>query len=240
MTAKSPVYDVENHKVVSADDWTTARKELLAKEKAFTRLRDELSQARRDLPWEQVEKQYVFDGPSGRLALADLFGGSSQLVVYHFMYDPSWEAGCPSCSFWADSFNALPVHLRARDVSFAAISRAPLAQIEAYKKRMGWSFPWFSSFPSEFNRDFGVTFTPEEIEKDRGYYNYVERSPPDTEGPGISVFHKDPSGRVFHTYSAFGRGIDLMNAAYNYLDLVPKGRDEGGQPPYWLRRHDEY
>ena len=240
MTAKTPLYDLRTHDVVPHDDWIAARTTFLAKEKEFTRLRDELSQARRALPWERVEKTYVFDGPDGKQTLADLFGPCSQLVVYHFMFDPSWDAGCKSCSFWADNFNGIPVHLRARDVAFAAISRAPLQQLEAYEKRMGWSFRWLSSFDTDFNRDFGVTFTEDEAEGGRAFYNYTLQSFPDTEAPGVSVFYKDGDGTVYHTYSAYSRGIDILNGAYNYLDLTPKGRDESDGPMRWLRRHDEY
>jgi predicted dithiol-disulfide oxidoreductase (DUF899 family) len=237
---KPATYDVQDHAVVSHDGWIEARRTLLAKEKEFTRLRDQLSQERRDLPWERVDKQYTFEGPAGRLSLADVFSGSHQLVVYHFMFDPSWDAGCKSCSFWADNFNGIPAHLRARDVSFAAISRAPLPQIEAYRKRMGWSFLWLSSFANDFNRDFNVTFTQEELDQDRGYYNYTIQSPPDSEGAGLSVFYRNDTGAVYHTYSAFSRGIDIVNGAYNFLDLVPKGRDEREGIQRWIRRHDEY
>jgi predicted dithiol-disulfide oxidoreductase (DUF899 family) len=240
MTVKSAASDLRNHDVVSHDDWIAARTTFLAKEKEFTRLRDELSQARRALPWERVEKTYVFDGPDGKQTLADLFGPSSQLVVYHFMFDPSWEAGCKSCSFWADNFNDIPVHLRARDVAFAAISSAPLQQLEAYKKRMGWSFRWLSSCDSDFNRDFGVTFTQDEAEGGRAFYNYTLQSFEDNERQGVSVFYKDGDRTVYHTYSTYSRGIDILNGAYNYLDLTPKGRDEGDDPMAWLRRHDEY
>jgi predicted dithiol-disulfide oxidoreductase (DUF899 family) len=184
---------------VSHDDWIAARTTFLAKEKEFTRLRDELSRARRALPWERVEKTYVFDGPDGRQTLAELFGPSSQLFVYHFMFDPSWDAGCKTCSFWADNFNGIPAHLRARDVASAAISSAPLQQIEAYKKRMGWSFRWLSSFGSDFNRDFGVTFTQDEAESGPAFYNYTPQSLEDNELPGVSVFYKDSDGTVYHT-----------------------------------------
>ncbi len=239
---KTPAsYNVKNHDVVAHDAWIPARRALLAKEKEFTRLRDELSQARRDLPWEPIEKDYVFEGPAGKRTLSELFAGCHQLIVYHFMFDPDWgDVGCKSCSFWADNFNGIPAHLRARDVCLVAISRAPLPQIEAYRKRMGWSFLWLSSFGNEFNRDFNVTFTKEELEKDQGYYNYTVQSPPDSEGPGISVFYKDDSEKIYHTYSAFGRGIDIVNGAYNFLDLAPKGRDEDDGIQRWVRRHDEY
>jgi predicted dithiol-disulfide oxidoreductase (DUF899 family) len=240
MTVKSPAYDVREHDVVAHDEWIDARKTLLAKEKDFTRLRDELSQARRDLPWERVEKTYVFDGPDGKESLSALFGSCSQLVVYHFMFGPDWDAGCKSCSFWADNFNGIPVHLRARDITFAAISHAPLPALESYEKRMGWSFKWLSSYGTDFNRDFGVTFTEDEAEGGRANYNYAPQGFPDTEAPGVSVFFRDGDGAVYHTYSSYGRGIDILNGAYNYIDLTPKGRDEGERSQSWVRRHDEY
>jgi predicted dithiol-disulfide oxidoreductase (DUF899 family) len=233
---------VQTHKVVSRDEWLEARKQFLAKEKEFTRLRDQLSKARRELPWERVDKTYVFDGPAGKETLAELFQGRSQLIVYHFMFDPSWEAGCQHCSFWADNFNGIPVHLNHRDVTMVAISRAPLAKLEAYRKRMGWSFKWLSAFGSDFNYDYYVSFTPEEVAKEQAFYNYARRKPQASESVGISVFHKDADGNVFHTYSCYARGVDMLNGAYHYLDLVPKGRDEAGQsnPQFWVRRHDEY
>lgn len=233
---------MQNHKVVSRDEWLEARKQFLVKEKEFTRLRDQLSKARRELPWERVDKTYVFDGPGGKETLAELFQGRSQLIVYHFMFDPSWEAGCQHCSFWADNFNGIPVHLNHRDVTMVAISRAPLAKLEAYRKRMGWSFKWLSSFGSDFNYDYYVSFTPEEMAKEQALYNYARRKPQASESVGISVFHKDADGNVFHTYSCYARGVDMLNGAYHYLDLVPKGRDEAGQsnPQFWVRRHDEY
>jgi predicted dithiol-disulfide oxidoreductase (DUF899 family) len=233
---------VQNHKVVSRDEWLEARKQFLIKEKEFTRLRDQLSKARRELPWERVDKTYVFDGPGGKETLAELFQGRSQLIVYHFMFDPAWEAGCQHCSFWADNFNGIPVHLNHRDVTMVAISRAPLAKLEAYRKRMGWSFKWLSSFGSDFNYDYYVSFTPEEVAKEQAFYNYARRKPQASESVGISVFHKDADGNVFHTYSCYARGVDMLNGAYHYLDLVPKGRDEAGQsnPQFWVRRHDEY
>jgi predicted dithiol-disulfide oxidoreductase (DUF899 family) len=228
------------HQVVPHEQWLEARKAFLAQEKAFTRERDRLSQARRDLPWERVDKDYVFDGPAGKQTLAQLFGSSIQLVVYHFMYDPEWDEGCRSCSFWADNFDGIPLHLRARDTAFVAVSRAPLLKLEAYRKRMGWSFTWLSSSDSDFNRDFGVEFTEEEVEKKAADYNYTVQDPFDTQREGVSVFYKDESGAVYHTYSAYARGIDLLNGAYNYIDLTPKGRDEGEGNMAWLRRHDEY
>lgn len=233
---------MENHDVVSPDAWLEARKELLIKEKEFTRLRDQLSQQRRDLPWERVDKDYVFAGPTGDVTLADLFAGRQQLVIYHFMFDPSWEEGCPNCSFWADNFNGIDVHLRQRDVSFVAVSRAPLDKLEAFKKRMGWSFTWVSSLASDFNYDYQVSFTPEALARGEALYNYATSNPGGTEREGTSVFYRDERGQVFHTYSAYARGIDMLNGAYHYLDLVPKGRDEAGHdnPQFWVRHHDRY
>ena len=240
MDSTRPAYDVSNHEVVSSDDWTRARKMLLAKEKEFTKARDALSQARRDLPWERVEKKYVFDGPDGKESLSDLFAGSSQLIVYHFMFGPDDDEGCLHCSFWADNFDGIPVHLRAHDTAFVAISRAPRVKLEAYQKRLGWNFKWLSSFNTDFNRDLGVTFKQDEIENDRAYYNYQLQGLPDTEMQGISVFYKDGDGNDYHTYSAYSRGIDIVNGAYNFIDMTPKGRDEGDAPQRWVRRHDEY
>jgi predicted dithiol-disulfide oxidoreductase (DUF899 family) len=226
--------------VVTHEEWLAKRKELLAKEKEFTRQRDELSRQRRELPWERVEKEYVFEGPDGRRTLAELFDGRSQLVVYHFMFPAEWEEGCKSCSFWADNFDPNVVHLKARDVTLVAVSRAPYEKLAAYEERMGWSFDWFSSGESDFNFDFGVSFTPEDQEAE-GAYNYGSLVPHMTDREGMSVFIKGPDGDVFHTYSAYARGIDLLNTAYNYLDLVPKGRDEEGPSTQsWVRRHDEY
>jgi len=221
--------------VVGHDEWLARRKELLAKEKEFTRQRDELARDRRGLPWERVEKEYVFEGADGRRTLSELFDGSSQLVVYHFMFDPSWDAGCTSCSFWADSFDPNVVHLRAQDVTLVAVSLAPYPKLAAYRERMGWSFRWYSSAGSDFNADYGVSFT------DEAAYNYGSQRVSNTEREGVSVFSRDPAGGVFHTYSAYARGIDLLNTAYNYLDLVPKGRGEEERgPQFWVRRHDEY
>jgi predicted dithiol-disulfide oxidoreductase (DUF899 family) len=224
--------------VVGHDEWVEARRGLLAKEKEFTRLRDELTQQRLALPWERVEKEYVFDGPEGKQALPELFDGRSQLLVYHFMFDPEDEAGCRVCSFWADNFDPVVVHLKARDVTMVAISRAPYPKLAAYQERMGWSFPWFSSFENEFNFDYGVAFTPEQ--RDEFVYNHGTLRPQFPSREGVSVFATDESGGVFHTYSAYARGIDLVNTAYNYLDLVPKGRAENGRAAFWVRRHDEY
>jgi len=228
-------------KVVSREEWTRARTALLVREKEFSREREALARARRDLPWEQVTKDYVFDGPDGKLTLPDLFSDCGQLVIYHFMFPPEWDAGCPHCSFWADSFNGTLAHLRARDVSFAAVSRAPIGKITAYKQRMGWSFPWVSAGQTDFNYDFGISFTPEQVASHAPVYNYGS-DPGMGDREGIGIFARDEQGRVFHTYSTYARGIDAMNAAYQFLDLVPKGRDEPaeGDPQFWVRRHDEY
>jgi predicted dithiol-disulfide oxidoreductase (DUF899 family) len=234
--------NLDNHRVVSKDEWIEARKFLLKKEKEFTKLRDQLSQQRRDLPWVAVDKEYVFDGPNRKETLSDLFDGKSQLIVYHFMYDPNWDVGCPSCSFWADNFNDITVHLNQRDVTLIAISKAPYSKIAAYKKRMGWDFKWVSSFDTDFNFDYTVSFTQEELAKKKAFYNFISQDPGISEREGISVFYKDPSDKIFHTYSAYERGIDILNNTYNYLDLVPKGRDEDRYdfPMAWVRRHDEY
>jgi predicted dithiol-disulfide oxidoreductase (DUF899 family) len=231
-----------DHAVVSHERWLSARTAFLAKEKEFTRLRDELSRARRELPWEKVDKNYSFDGPSGEETLAQLFGKSSQLVVYHFMFDPAWDAGCKHCSFWADNFNGIDIHLRHRDVSFVAISRAPLAKLEAFKKRMGWSFKWVSSAHTDFNHDYQASFTPEQIQSGTAFYNYAKVNMDMADREGVSVFYKDGSNTVFHTYSSYARGIDMLNGAYHFLDLVPKGRDEDDLEftQEWVRYHDKY
>lgn len=233
---------LEDHKVVSRDEWVEARKMLLKKEKEFTILRDQLSQERRNLPWVAVDKEYVFEGSRGKQTLSELFDGRSQLITYHFMFDPSWEAGCPSCSFWADNFNGIIVHLNQRDVTMVAASEAPYNKLTAYEKRMDWNFKWVSSYNTDFNFDYNVSFRPEEVVKKEGMYNFAIQDPLITEREGISVFYKDPEGHIFHTYSAYARGIDMLNVAYHYLDLVPKGRDEAGHefPQFWVRRHDEY
>ena len=230
------------NEVVSHADWLEARLELLAAEKEFTRQRDALTRRRMAMPWERVDKSYRFEGPNGALSLADLFDGRSQLIVYHFMFGPDWKEGCKSCSFWADNFNGIPIHLNHRDVTFTAVSRAPLAKINAYKERMGWSFPWVSSHGRDFNFDCHVSFTPEEIAAGKAYYNYAVRPITASDEQGVSVFYKNESGEVFRTYSCHGRGIDMLNGAYQYLDLVPKGRDEDGFDftMQWVRRHDQY
>jgi len=228
------------HQVVSKDEWITARKRLLSKEKEFTRLRDELSRERRELPWERVDKQYVFETAAGSRALPDLFEGRHQLVVYHFMFAPEWENGCKSCSFWADNFNGIVAHLKQRDVSFVAVSRAPWKKLHAFAQRMGWSFNWVSSGGNDFNFDYQVSFTEQQIRGEVDY-NYDKRKFPSTDAPGVSVFLRD-GDTVFHTYSSFGRGIDMLNTAYHYLDLVPKGRDEEDLPSTmaWVKLHDQY
>jgi predicted dithiol-disulfide oxidoreductase (DUF899 family) len=230
------------HTVVSKEEWLAARRKHLEQEKEFTRMRDRLSEARRALPWVKVEKEYVFDTPSGAQTLSGLFGGRSQLIVYHFMFGPEWAEGCPSCSFWADNFNGIDVHLRHRDIELVAISRARLARLEAYRKRMGWQFKWVSSYGNDFNQDYQVSFTPEEMEQGEVFYNFERRRFPSEEAPGISVFSKNERGEVFHTYSCYARGLDMLNGAYHYMDLAPKGRDETGLPytMAWLRRHDQY
>jgi len=231
---------LENHPVVSHDEWIAARTAFLAKEKEFTRQRDELSRQRRQLPWERIEKEYVFEGPTGNESLSDLFESRSQLIVYHFMFAIDWNAGCPHCSRWADSFNGAIVHLNHRDVTFVAISHAPYAKLAAYEKRMGWTFKWLSSFDSDFNDDFDVAFTPEEVASHQAFYNFTIQDPLAPEREGTSVFYKNERGEIFRTYSTYARGIDMMNVEYQYLDLTPKGRDEGDRGPYWVRRHDEY
>jgi predicted dithiol-disulfide oxidoreductase (DUF899 family) len=238
------VMDAVNHKVVSQAEWTEAHRAFLAKEKELTRQRDELSRQRRALPREKVEKNYVFDGPRGKKTLADLFAGKSQLIVYHFMFGPGWKEGCPSCSFLADGFDGAAVHLAHRDVTFVAISRATLPEIEAFKKRMGWRFNWVSSFGNDFNYDYHVSFSQEERQKGQGkvYYNYDMTEFPSEEGPGTSVFYKNAAGEVFHTYSSYARGLDPMISTYNWLDLTPKGRDEDelAHSMAWVRHHDKY
>lgn len=233
---------MKNHKVVSREEWLITRKEHLAKEKEFTQLRDQLSQQRRELPWVQVDKEYTFDGPEGKETLSDLFEDRSQLIVYHFMFHPSWDEGCKSCSFWADNYNGIIVHLNHRDVTMVAVSKAPFDQLAAFKKRMGWQFKWVSSFGTDFNRDYHVSFTPEEMNKGEMDYNYKITKFGREEAPGISVFYKDESGHLFHTYSCYSRGLDMLNGAYHLLDLVPQGRDEAGlsYPQAWVRHHDKY
>jgi predicted dithiol-disulfide oxidoreductase (DUF899 family) len=228
--------------VVSQAQWLAARKDFLVKEKEFTRLRDELSRQRRELPWENVEKQYEFEGQDGKVSFLNLFGKRSQLVIYHFMFGPGWLEGCPSCSYISDHFDGMAIHLANRDVTLAVVSHAPIAEIEAFKKRMGWRFPWVSSFGSDFNYDYHVSFTKEEQANGKVNYNYSLTEFPSEEAPGLSVFAKDGSGAIFHTYSSYARGLDILVGAYNFLDLVPKGRDEAGlaHTMAWVRHHDKY
>jgi predicted dithiol-disulfide oxidoreductase (DUF899 family) len=230
------------HQVVSRAEWLQSRKALLAKEKALTRSLDQLAAERRELPWVKLDKTYVFETPAGKKSLADLFGDHSQLLVYHFMLGPGWVEGCPSCSYLADHFDGMLPHLAQRDVTFTAISRAPLAEIQAYKKRMGWQFPWASSYGSEFNFDYCVSFNLDRAGNAKAVYNYQEQAITSEEMPGLSAFYRDESGEVFHTYSAYARGLDHLVGTYNYLDLAPKGRDEDKLPwtMAWVRRHDEY
>ncbi len=228
--------------VVSHSEWLKARTQFLAREKQLTRLRDELACERRELPWERVDKNYTFDNAQGKHSLEDLFDGRGQLIVYHFMLGPGWREGCPSCSFVADQFDAMRPHLTARDVNLVAVSRAPWDEIAAFKKRMGWKFPWYSSFGTDFNHDFGVSFSKQDLENGKMNYNYTVQKFPHEEAPGASVFAKDGAGEIFHTYSTYGRGLDMMLNAYNFIDLTPKGRDEEGLPwpMAWVRHHDKY
>jgi predicted dithiol-disulfide oxidoreductase (DUF899 family) len=233
---------LESPRIATPAEWLAARKTLLAREKELTRLKDSLSEERRALPWVRVEKNYIFDAPGGKRSLAELFDGRSQLAVYHFMFGPDWAEGCPNCSMAADGFDGVNVHLMQRDVTFTAISRAPLAKIEAFKKRMGWRFPWASSHDTSFNRDFRVTFTQEELAAGK-CYNYGSADFPSEEAPGLSVFAKDAAGNVFHTHSSIGRGMEELLGVYTFLDRVPKGRDEAGLKPHamgWVRHHDKY
>ncbi len=228
-------------KVVSRDEWLKARLAHLAAEKELTRKRDELSQQRRELPWERVEKDYVFEGPNGPETLADLFAGRSQLIVYHFMFGPNWEEGCKSCSFLSDHFDATRVHLAHRDVTLAVVSQAPMPRIAAFQKRMGWRFHWVSAFGADFQRDYGVHFTKDELAGEVDY-NYRKIHFDLEEAPGLSVFYKDNAGQIFHTYSSYERGLDTLVGTYQFLDLVPKGRDEDGLAftMSWVRHHDKY
>jgi len=231
---------VTGHAVVSHADWIASRKKLLEKEKEYTRLGDELNEARRALPWEKVEKNYVFDGPDGKVTLADLFEGKRQLVVYHFMYAPGWDEGCVGCSHLADQVDGSRRHFEQVDVSFVAISRGTLPELEAFKKRMGWTFDWVSSGGSDFNYDHGVSFTPEQVASGKIPYNYGTTEQVYDELPGVSVFYKDEDGTIFHTYSSYGRGLDILLGSHHYLDLTPKGRCDGEGFGSWLRFHDQY
>jgi predicted dithiol-disulfide oxidoreductase (DUF899 family) len=240
--------DMAQHRVVGHDEWLGARKKHLQKEKEFTQLRDQLSQERRDLPWELVDKEYSFEGEGGRRTLNELFDGRGQLVMYHAMWNPDTaspgttftvDSPCQSCSFWMDNFDRAAVHLNHRDITIAAASRAPYSKISAYQKRMGWTFPYYSCSGSDFNFDYRVSFTAEELKQGKVDYNYRLNPFSMTEAPGLSVFRQE-DGAIYHTYSAYARGLDMLNVAYHYMDLVPKGRDEQGQGQSWVRRRDEY
>ncbi len=245
MSETTPNNNLRNHEVVSPEHWLQRRKQLLNKEKELTRLHDEIARERRELPWEEVTKQYFFAGPSGKQSLAQLFGGKSQLIVYHFMFRPSWNEGCVGCSFLADHVDGAMQHVEQKDISFVAISRAPLAEIEAFKKRMGWNFTWVSSNGSDFNYDYHVSFKPEDIASGSVYYNYENRSGNflSEDMSGTTVFYKDDAGKVFHTYSSYARGGEALLGAYGWIDLTPKGREEHG-PTFslgdWVRHHDRY
>ena len=231
-----------NHEVVDHEEWVARRKAFLEREKELTKLRDELSAARRALPWEKVDEDYVFETVAGRRSLSELFEGRPQLLVYHFMFGPDWDAGCPSCSFWADGYDRNAIHLAQRNITLIAVSRAPLEKIQAYRERMGWSFNWVSSLENDFNWDYDVSFKQEDLDAGKVYYNYTQTSFGSGEGPGLSAFYRDGDGAVFHTYSTFARGLDMFNAAYHMMDMAPLGRDEG-ELPYaqaWVRRRDEY
>ncbi len=241
MNTATTEMNIADHPVVSRDQWIAQRKKLLAREKQLTYLSDEIARERRALPWVRVDKDYVFDTSEGPRTLTDLFEGRRQLLVQHFMFAPGWEQGCKSCSYMADHNDGANLHLPQRDVTLLVVSRAPLADIERFRQRMGWQFKWVSSQGNDFNYDFGVSFTPEEMSRDEVYYNYVMQSFAHEEAPGVSVFYKDDAGDVFHTYSRYGRGVEVMMHAYNLLDLTPKGRDEddvGGMG--WVRHHDRY
>jgi predicted dithiol-disulfide oxidoreductase (DUF899 family) len=233
---------IANHPVVSAQQWLAERKKLMARERELTHLRDQIARERRALPWRRVDKAYVFDTPEGPRRLADLFDGRRQLLVQHFMFGPGWAQGCPSCSFMADHADGMNVHLAQRDISFLAISRAPLPEIERFRQRMGWQFRWVSSHGSDFNHDFHVSFAPEDVARGEVYYNYAARPFPSDEAPGLSVFYRDGAGEVFHTYSTYGRGVEVMMGAYQMMDLMPRGRGERDVPHKmeWLRHHDRY
>lgn len=242
MSTPTAATNLSTHAVVTKEQWIAERMQLLAREKELTRLRDQVARERRALPWVRIEKDYIFETHQGPRTLAELFEGRSQLLVQHFMFGPGWEQGCPSCSFMADHSDGMTAHLAQRDVALVAVSRAPLAQIEPFRQRMGWNFKWVSSFGSDFNFDFGVSFSADEAGKGEVRYNYTMQSFPSEEAPGISVFIKDDAGNVLHTYSTYGRGVEVMMGTYAMLDLMPKGRDES-QLSYsmaWVRHHDRY
>jgi predicted dithiol-disulfide oxidoreductase (DUF899 family) len=241
MKSKTGTNQMNDPEIVSEAEWLVARKDLLTREKEFNRQRDALSAARRTLPMVKIDKEYVFEGPKGSETLADLFGGRSQLIVYHFMLGPGWEEGCKSCSYLADHFDGANWHLPQRDVTLAVISRAPFGEIQSYQKRMGWRFKWVSSHENDFNFDYHVSATEEEKAKDKMFYNYETGELMSDEMPGLSVFYKDKEGQIFHTYSTYARGLDILVGTYNFLDFAPKGRDENPESTMdWVRRHDEY
>ena len=241
-TTMTTTTELKPHPVATPERWLEQRRTLLAREKALTRLRDELAAERRALPWVRVDKPYTFDTPQGRRSLAELFDGRRQLVVQHFMFAPGWEAGCKSCSFMADHVDGATLHLAQRDVGFVAVSRAPLAEIERFRQRMGWQFRWVSSHGTAFNHDFDVSFTPEQRARGEVFYNYGWQAFPLEEAPGISAFVRDEAGQVFHTYSTYGRGVELMMGTYDFLDITARGRDEAGldYTMAWVRHHDRY
>jgi predicted dithiol-disulfide oxidoreductase (DUF899 family) len=235
------IHGTKEHKVVSPKEWLAARKRLLVKEKKFSRLRDELNLQRRNLPWVKVEKEYVFDGPNGEVTLDELFCDTNQLIIYHFMFGPGWKEGCPHCSFWADHYDSVNHHLGQRDTTLVVVSRAALKEIQAFQKRMGWQFKWVSSSKTDFNFDFNVSFTPAQIKSGALLYNYAKTEMDIDEREGVSAFYKDRRGEIYHTYSSYARGIDLLNTTYNFLDLTAKGRDEHPDHPQdWVRYHDKY
>ena|SRR5215831_8953997 len=226
--------------IVSHDQWLAARVALWEKERTFTHLKDDLARQRRELPWERLAKTYVFEGPDGRQTLDELFAGRSQLITYHFMFAPEATAGCPHCSHVADTFNGVIAHMNQRDVTFVAVSRAPYEKLAAYERRMGWTFKWVSSAGTTFNFDYHVSFTPDEVKSKQAFFNYRVQDPLTTDREAVSVFAKGEDAAVYHTYSAYGRGIEILMADYQYLDLTPKGRDEAGRGPFWVKRRDEY
>ncbi len=232
---------MNTNKIVSKDEWLKAREKFLKKEKEFTRARDAISKERRELPWLKIEKDYVFQGDSGPVKLAELFDGKEQLLIYHFMFAPEWTQGCMGCSFLADHYDPAIVHLKQRGLSFVTVSRAPVEKLQAFKKRMGWSFPWVSSRDNDFNRDFKVSFTEKEVSSKLKLYNFNTQSSDISDAPGLSAFARDAKGNIYLTYSTYARGLDIFITAYNYLDITPKGRDERkGEGMAWLRHHDRY
>lgn len=235
------VHGMENRKVVSQKEWIVARKKLLVNEKKFSKLRDDMNLQRRKLPWVKIEKDYIFDGPKGKVPLADLFGSKSQLIVYHFMFGPGWGEGCPHCSFWADHYDSVNLHIGQRDTALAVVSRAPWKEIAPFKKRMGWKFNWVSSLNTSFNFDLNVSFTPEQIRNRTAIYNFAPLDMKIDEREGVSAFYKDKDGQIYRTYSAYARGIDLMNTTYNFIDLTAKGRDEKpDQAQDWVKYKERY